>query len=227
MKLIFKIFSLSLLWCLFSCHNNTKVEKSNYSSHMDSMTIAEFNNDNSVIDSLLCLSPSGAKTDSFELKLFIEPSMITPASVEFFAIKRQSENWMGEHFLCFYHVHYYPDENAYFVPKPVKSGHRIFKLDSLIMKIVTPKCGWHNFIDSLKVGGLFELSSQSDSINRSINDGTGYYVEYSTKENYKLFWYHSPGYINQKDNIKFAKILRMWDRNFRIYNWEGYRTFSN
>jgi len=125
-----------------------------------------------------------------------------------FEFRLDSNGWRGFHY-CSYTfpnqdgriIHLYGNE---------KLGDSVF-----VVKEIVPKCGWHNFYDSLNYFQLRSLPTQTLIKNfehKLIMDGDAAEFEIVTKNSYKWIGYNNPSSYNYQECKTIVKLIEMLTR---------------
>jgi len=135
----------------------------------------------------LCIYDLESGTDSFELRLWQEPSMWEPH--ELFILKGIDTSWLMYHYV-YYQRHNNYETNA---DKAWDAFHNP-RIDSVSVKTLRPqKMSWTNYLNNLQIDSIWNYISQSEVKKyRGGVDGQSYSLEIADKSRYKFIHYNNP-----------------------------------
>jgi len=151
----------------------------------------------------LCLYDLEAGTDSFELRLWIEPSMWEPHSL--YILKGIDTSWLV------YFYQYYQRHDSYETDADKAwDSFRNPRIESMIVKTLKPKkISWKAYLDILKLDSIWAYISQSEVKKyRGAVDGQSYSLEIADKHRYKFIHYNNPNAETSDSNhIRFSRFI--------------------
>ncbi len=194
---------LAAILLFFSCSvkQPDKFQFSTYPENTDSLSQRKFEWESKILN----LSSLNKGVDSLEIRIW--PWEAFDHFVSCFVFKADNEGWRGYHYFS----------NTIIQNDPA-TGMKLSFRDKyglgdsvLLVKQITPSCGWKKFSDSLAFFKIYQLPTQSlikDFKYHGILDGDGLSFEIATDTSYRSITYSNPRYYDYEE---CNMVQSFWD----------------